>query len=259
MIAALLRACADWLEHRHQIRLFPVRERACWSRWVSSELLPINFLTIHCFRVITGDDPAVSTDQTGSPSPRSPFATLSWLQLSLNGEGSSGCSAAATIASPSIREAAIPRDCCGGQASPCTWPRPRPSGFREFVVTFARATFARRTLQVRRGGHYICTERATLDPTTRVTATGPEDWFFEAVQRIGGTCNCYAGPLAFDLHLIPPIAAAGAEILLIACYRVVSAVRKSVTVVARQTSVVLDRQSEHIADAAFGLDDPRPT
>jgi hypothetical protein len=117
----------------------------------------------------------------------------------------------------------------------------------------------RRTLQVRRGGHYICTERATLDPTTRVTATRPEDWFFEAVQRIGGTCNCFAGQLAFDLHLISPIAAAGAEILLIACYRVVSAVRKSVTVVARQTSVVLDRQSEHIADAAFGLDDPRRT
>jgi hypothetical protein len=152
-----------------------------------------------------------------------------------------------------------PRDCCGGQASPCAWPRPRPSGFWEFVVTFARATFVRRTLQVRRGGHYICTERATLDPIARVTATGPEDWFFEAVQTIGGRCKCIAGPLAFDLHLISPIAAAGAEILLIACYRVVSAVRKSVTVVARQTSVVLDRQSEHIADAAFGLDDPRRT
>jgi hypothetical protein len=108
MVEALLRACADWLEHRHQIRLFPVRERDCWSRSVSSELLPINFLTIHCFRVITGDDPAVSTDQTGSPSPRSPFAALSWLQQSLNGKRSSGCSAAAIKAGPSIREAAIP-------------------------------------------------------------------------------------------------------------------------------------------------------
>jgi len=142
---------------------------------------------------------------------------------------------------------------------PCAWPRPRPSGFWEFAVTFARATFVRRTLQVRRGGHYICTERATLDPITRVTATGPEDWFFEAVQRMGGTGKCSAGPLAFDVHLIPPIAAAGAEILLIACYRVVSAMRKSVTMVARQTSAVLDRQSEHIADAAFGLNDPRRT
>src|SRR5690242_8347136 len=108
MVEALLRTCADWLEHRHQIRLFPVRERDCWSRSVSSELLPINFLTIHCFRVITGDDPAVSTDQTGSPSPRSPFAALSWLQQSLNGKRSSGCSAAAIKAGPSIREAAIP-------------------------------------------------------------------------------------------------------------------------------------------------------
>ena len=54
-------------------------------------------------------------------------------------------------------------------------------------------------------------------------------------------------------------AAGGAEILRIACYGVASAVRKSVTMVARQTSAVLDRQSEHIADAAFGLNDPRRT
>ena len=113
-----------------------------------------------------------------------------------------------------------------------------------------------RTLQARCSGHYIGTERATLDPITRVTATGLEGWVAEAVQRMGGTGTCFAGPLAFEVHLNPPVAVAGAEILPIACYRVVSAVRKSVTIVARQISAVLDRQSEHIADAAFGLNDP---
>jgi hypothetical protein len=52
---------------------------------------------------------------------------------------------------------------------------------------------------------------------------------------MGGTGKCFAGPLVFEVHLIPPAAAAGAEILLIACYRIVSAVRKSVTMVTRQT------------------------
>ena len=99
-----------------------------------------------------------------------------------------------------------PRHRCGGRASPCAWPRPRPSGFWEFAVGVARATFMRRTLQVRRGGHYICIERATFDPITRVTAAGLEDWFFEAVQRMGGTGTCFAGPLAFEVHLISPVA-----------------------------------------------------
>jgi hypothetical protein len=45
-----------------------------------------------------------------------------------------------------------------------------------------------------------------------------------------GTGKCFAGPLAFELHLISPAAAAGAEIMLIACYSLVSAVRKSVTI-----------------------------
>lgn len=61
------------------------------------------------------------------------------------------------------------------------------------------------------------------------------------------------------MHLISPVAATGAEILLIAYYRVVSTLRKSVTMVARQTPAVLDRQGEHIADAAFALNDPRRT
>jgi len=67
------------------------------------------------------------------------------------------------------------------------------------------------------------------------STAGLEDWVFEAVQRMGGTGKYFAGPLVFEVHLISPAAAAGAEILLIACYRIVSAVRKSVTMVTRQT------------------------
>ena len=42
-------------------------------------------------------------------------------------------------------------------------------------------------------------------------------------------------------------------------YRIVSALRKGVTIVARQASQRLDWQSKHVADAALCLDDLRRT
>jgi len=69
---------------------------------------------------------------------------------------------------------------------------------------------------------------------------------------IGGRCSKVLGQFSPDPAL-------GGSRRGTACYRVVSAMRKSFTMVARQTSAVLDRQSEHIADAAFGLNDPRRT
>jgi hypothetical protein len=44
--------------------------------------------------------------------------------------------------------------------------------------------------------------------------------------------------------------------LVIAYYRLVSALPKSVTVVTCRTSDLLGRQGKHTADAAFGLNDP---
>src|SRR5580693_4948888 len=46
------------------------------------------------------------------------------------------------------------------------------------------------------------------------------------------------------------------ENLVIACYRLVSTLRKRVTKVACQTSELLDTQGKQRADAAFGLNDP---
>src|SRR5258708_40167249 len=46
------------------------------------------------------------------------------------------------------------------------------------------------------------------------------------------------------------------KILVIACYRLVSKLRKRVTKVACQTSELLDTQGKQRADAAFGLNDP---